>query len=214
MRAVMPMPTRLMRGMANATFQTKLELFRNDGYGWELFASTRCTVHHLLKPPATGDPFDSSAALSETVGIDMPRKIPARLGDRAFAAGKRWTIGDGNFEESYASYLHVVAARPTAATPRLWITIRRFNHISGVWDMLDPQLVQLAWSRNQPDRLGGVAIRQYGWLFAPEEAVADLDIQQGDSFWYADLDHIVQWVPPDPTERREAIFWTNIGEGT
>jgi hypothetical protein len=43
----------------------------------------------------------------------------------------------------------------------------------------------------------------------------DLDVQQGDNFYMSGIgfNAIVEWVPPDPTERREAIFQVNTGEG-
>jgi hypothetical protein len=213
MKTLVAVPSRLLRGQANGMMQDFCEIYRNDGYGWDLKGQSRCNVHHLIKPPVPGDPVDASAASTETVVIMLPRKMEARIGDRVYAKGHRWTLGEGNFSETAASYLHTIGSRPTAATPRFWITIRRWDHTTQTPIILPPQLVQLAWSRNQPDRLGGIAIRQYGWIFSPEEATADLDVQQGDTFFYANLEHTVQWVPPDPTERREAIFWTNIGEG-
>jgi hypothetical protein len=213
MKTLIAMPTRLMRGQANGSMRDMCDIYRDDGYGWEQKGRTRCLVHHLLKPPVSGDPMDANTATTETVGIGIPRSIPARVGDRIYARGHRWTVGDGNFSETYGSYLYVTCARPSAGVPRVWITIRRYNHNTQAWESLSPQLAQVAWSRNQPDRLGGVAVRQFGWIFAPEESATDLDIQQGDSFFFGGEDHTVQWVPPDPTERREAIFFTNTGEG-
>ena len=157
--------------------------------------------------------MDSSAALSQNATIDIPRSMPVKIGMRCHVRDQRWVVGDGNFDESYASYLHLSVARPTAATPRVWVNFRRYDNSTGNWTTLAPQLVQIAWSRNQPDRLGGVAIRQFGWLFSPEEVSADLDVEQGDTFFYDGRSHSVQWVPADSASRREAIFWTNVGKG-
>jgi hypothetical protein len=210
---ILPIPMRWMRGQANSQLRDTVDIYRNDGYGWEHVSRCRGTVHHLLTPPAPGDPVDSSAALSQLATIDIPRHIASRIGDECRVRGKRWIVGDGNFDESYASLLHLSVARPTAATPRTWINIRRFNISTGLWTILAPQLVQISWSRNQPDRLGGVAIRQFGWVFSPEEITDPLDIEQGDTFYYDGRTHSVQWVPADSAGRREAIFWTNVGEG-
>ena len=212
-QTIMPIPARYMRGLANASFRDVIDIYHNAGYGWEHVGRTRGTVHHLLTPPVSGDPVDSSAALTQNATIDIPRSIPAKIGMRCQARGNLWVIGDGNFDETYASYLHLSVARPTAATPRVWLNFRRYNNSTGQWTILAPQLVQLAWSRNQPDRLGGVAIRQFGWIFSPEESTTDLDVQQGDTFFYDGRSHTVQWVPADSAQRREAIFWTNVGEG-
>ena len=214
MKTLMPFPSRYMRSIANASFRDHCDLYRNDGYGWFLAGSTRCTVHHQIRAPSPGDPADASAAESDQVEIAIPIHFPMRIGDHVHAHGKRWTVGDGNFAETYASYLRLSCSRPTAATPRIWITLRRFNPDTQEWDSLSPQLVHVAWSKNQPDRLGGLTIRQFGWIFAPEDAETDLDVEQGDTFYYGGANATVQWVPPDPTERREATFFTNLGEGT
>jgi hypothetical protein len=190
------------------------DIYRNDGYGWVLAGQTRATIHHRLTPPSPGDPADANAANAEYVEIHVPASIPLRMGDRVHARGTRWTVGGGNFTESYGTFNRAIAARPISATPRIWLTIRRPNPSTGQDDVLPPQLVHVAWSKTQPDRVGGVALRHYGWIFAPED-MPDLDVQQGDNFYMSGIgfNAIVEWVPPDPTERREAIFQVNTGEG-
>lgn len=214
MRTTNLFPARYMRGLATGSFRDLCEIRRNDGYGWKVVGSVRCNIHHRITPAIPADPTDASAANAEFVEIHHAESIPSRIGDRVLARGNRWTIGGGNFDETYSSYRRAMAARPIAATPRTWLVLRRWNSALEQFEPLPPQLVQVAWSKNQPDRLGGVAVRQFGWIFAPEEATADLDVQQGDTFYYGGREGLVTWVPPDPTERREAIFQMNIGEGT
>jgi hypothetical protein len=202
-----------MRGLANGSMREAADIYRNEGYGWMLVGQTKCTIHHRITPPVPGDPADANAANAEYVEIHLPVRIPVRIGDRVHARGKRWTVGGGDMDESYGTFNRAVAARPVAATPRIWITLRRMNYGTGMDEIIPPQLVQVAWAKTQPDRIGGEALRQYGWIFAPEE-LGDLNIRQGDTFFYAGTTATVQWVPPDPTERREATFWMNVGEGT
>ncbi len=209
-----PFPSRFMRGLANASMRDMADILRNDGYGWALVGRSKCAIHHRITPPVPGDPSDASAANAEFVEIHLPAKLPIRVGDRVVARGNRWTVGGGDFSETYGTMSRAIASRPIAATPRVWLTIRRINHSLGYEELLPPQLVQVAWFKTQPDRIGAGALRQFGWIFAPEESPLDLDIQQGDTFFYGNTVMTVQWVPPDPTERREATFQANVGEGT
>jgi hypothetical protein len=213
MRAINPWPTRLMQGLASASFRDMADIYRNDGYGWKQIGQVRCAIHHRITPSTPADPTDASAATVEFVEIHMDLSTPIRIGDRVHARGNVWTVGGGNLSETYASFKRAMAARPISAVGAQFITLRRWRHDIQDWEILPPQLVQVAWSRNQPDRLGGVAVRQFGWIFSPT-GNEQLDVQQGDSFFLGGVDAIVTWVPPDPTDRREAIFSTNIGEGT
>lgn len=191
------------------------ELWRSDGYGWGKLTDTRASLRQRLNTPAPDDPVDASAAQAEFMEVHLPWDSPVRIGDqyREKAPGtKIWSIGLVNNEDSYKTYNRCYAARPVAATPVEIITIRRFNQASNTWALHAPQFVQIAWSKNQPDRLGGVAVRQYGHLFAPE-GYTDLDIMQGDTFDLYGLNATVTWVVPDPGQRREALFSVNIGEG-
>lgn len=208
-----PFPMRLMRGQANGQFHDQAEIWRNVGYGWELVGMTKVAIHHRLTPPIPGDPTDATAASLENVEIHAPREFPIFMGDHIKARGTQWTVGGGNLFESYGTFQRILAARPIAATPLTFITLRRWNPTTEVWQSLNPQLVHIAWQKSQPDRLGGVAIRRFGFVLPPEGG-PDLDIIQGDSFFYGGFEHVIQWVPPDPSERREAIFWTNTGEGS
>jgi hypothetical protein len=201
-----------MRGLANASMRDQCDIYRNDGYGWKLAGQSPCTIHHRITPPSPGDPADANAANAEYVEVHLPLRLPVRMGDRVHARGTRWTVGGGAMFESYGTFNRAVAARPISATPRVWLTLRRYNHTSQKEDLQAPQLVHVAWSKTQPDRVGGIALRQYGWIFAPED-MPDLNVQQGDTFYLGGLNGVVQWVPPDPTERREAIFQVNVGEG-
>jgi hypothetical protein len=205
-----------MRGLAKADMREDAEIWRNDGYGWELLTPTKCSLRMRLNQPAAGDPTDASAASSEFMEIHLPTDSPVRIGDhvRVPALGFEWTVGLSNRDDSYQTFTRTYAARPIAATPRVWVTFVRFNHSTGNHEQQPPQLVQLAWSRNQPDRLGGVAVRQFGFLFSTEDAEDNLNIRQGDTFFYGGMSATVTWVPPDPTQRTEAIFSVNVGEGT
>lgn len=214
MRTINPYPTRMMRALAQGTMRDRCEIHRNDGYGWALVGDVRCNIHHRLTPASPGDPQDASAANLEFVEAHIPRHIPLRIGDHVRCRGHQWTVGGGNMSETFGTFNRAMMARPIAATPLQWITLRRIDYSTGVEAMLPPQLVHVAWSKNQPDRLGGVAVRQFGWIFPPEDSLDQLDVRQGDTFYYGGVDATVQWVPPDPTERREAVFLTNIGEGT
>jgi hypothetical protein len=182
MLTINPFPARFMRGLAGASMRHQADIYRNDGYGWQLIAQSKCTIHHRVTPPVPGDPADANAANAEYVEVHLPLSIPVRIGDRIHALGERWTVGGGDLTESYRTFNRAVAARPTSATPRLWINFRRYNHTLGREEVRDPQLVHIAWSKTQPDRLGGIALRQYGWIFAPE-GLPDLDVQQGDTFY-------------------------------
>jgi hypothetical protein len=214
MKTINAYPMRYMRGQAISDFRDRAEIYRNDGYGWVLVGSVRCNIHHRLTPPVPADPTDATGANAEFVEIHLPLDVPVRIGDHIHARNRIWTIGGGNLTETYGTFKRASAARPIAATPLTWITLRRYNHSTNDWDLQAPQLVHVAWSRNQPDRLGGIAVRQFGFIFPPEDDTDSLNVQQGDTFYYGGVDATVQWVPPDPTERREAIFFANIGEGT
>jgi len=213
MSTVNPFPFRMMQAFATGQFTDHAEIWGNDGYGWKLVGLSRCQIHHRLTPAVPADPMDSTAANVEYVEGHFPLAIPIRIGMRVKARGNQWTVGGGNFSESYRTFNRAMMARPIAASPLTWITLLRWNRTLEDWQELPPQLVHVAWSRNQPDRLGGISIRQFGWIFPPENG-ADLDIMQGDSFNLQGLNAVVQWVPPEPTDRREAIFQVNIGEGT
>lgn len=212
MRTVNAFPRRFMQGVATGQFPDQCKVYRNDGYGRRLIGESRCAVHHRITPPDPADPADASAASIEFAEVHLDLRLPVMESDSIEVRGKRWTIGGGNFSETFRTYNRAMVGRPVAATPQQWITIRRYDQGTDTWTALSPQLAHVAWQRSQPDRLGGVSIRQYGFIFAPEDR-ANLDIQQGDSFYYAGRDALVQWVSPDPTERREAIFWMNTGEG-
>lgn len=214
MSAIIPMPFQYMQGLAESHFRDIAEIWTNrEGYGWELSGRVHVNVHHRLTPPAPADPQDASAANLEFCEIHHSKAFQTKIGDRIKVRGQTWTVGDGNFFETYRTYTRVYAARPVSATPRVWVTLRRWNSTTEQWVALSPQLVHVAWSKNQPDRLGGVAVRQYGWIFSPDDFPA-LDVQQGDSFFYSGSDALITWVAPEPTDRREAIFAVNIGEGT
>ena len=213
MRTVNPFPFRFMKGAANGQLLQVGELWRNDGYGWKLIGDVRCNVHHRTTPPIPGDPSDASAASVAFAEIHLSTAIPIRNGDHVTVAGQQWTIGGSNDSEAYGTFIKAIAARPVAATPLQWINVRRPDG-NGDYALLPPQLVQVAWQKAQPDRLGDDSLRRFGFVFPPEGSEQNLDIQQGDSFEYGGYDAIVQWVPPDPTERREATFWINQGSGT
>jgi hypothetical protein len=214
MRTALAFPFQYMQGLAEGQFLDIAEVWTNrEGYGWELSGRVRANVHHRLTPPAPADPQDASAANLEFAEIHHSKDVPSKIGDRIKIRGQTWTVGDGNFFETYRTYTRVYAARPVSATPRQWIELRRYNTTTDDWELLPPQLVHVAWSKNQPDRLGGVAVRQYGWIFSPDD-LPPLDVKQGDSFYFSGSDAVVTWVPPEPTDRREAIFAVNIGEGT
>jgi hypothetical protein len=212
MKTLSPAPTRLMKAAANGAMRSACELWRNDGYGWKLISDMRCNVHHRTTPPIPGDPSDATAASVAFAEIHHATDIPSRNGDHIKVANQIWTVGGSNDSETFGTFIKVIAARPIAATPLTFINVRRPN-TSGSYDLLPPQLVHVAWAKSQPDRVGEDALRRFGAVFAPEGA-ADLDIRQGDSFAYGGMDAIVMWVPPDPTERREATFWVNQGSGT
>lgn len=199
-----------MRGLASSDMRDTGEIWRNDGYGWAKLMDTKASIRYRLNQPAPGDPQDANAAQAEFVEVHTPSGSPIRIGDQYRQDGFVWTIGLSNKSDTYGTYVRSYAARPIAATPRQWITLRRW--IGTSWQLQAPQLVQVAWDKNQPDRLGGVAIRQYGHLFAPEGMV-DLNIEQGDTFDYAGLSATITWVAPEQGSRREAVFSVNIGEG-
>lgn len=205
-------PTKYMRGLAKADMPEIGEIWRNDGYGWGLLTATRASLRQRLNTPAPDDPVDASAAQAEFMEVHLPWDSIIRIGDQYRQDMKIWSIGLVNNEDSYKTYNRCYAARPVAATPIEIITIRRFDQATSQWFMLAPQAMQIAWSKNQPDRLGGVAVRQYGHIFAPE-GYDDLDIKQGDTFDLYGMSANVTWVVPDPGQRREAIFSVNIGEG-
>ena len=207
-----PFPARWMRAQASGSMRDQADIYRNDGYGWKLVGQTKCNIHHRITPPSPGDPADANAANAEFVEVHVPHSIPLRMGDRVHARGNRWSVGGGNFSETYGTFNRAIAARPISATPRIWLTLRRYDHATSAEVLVNPQLVHVAWSKTQPDRIGGIALRQYGWIFAPE-GLPDLDVQQGDTFYLGGANAVVQWVPPDPTERREAIFQIMTGEG-
>lgn len=213
MRTVNAFPSRLMQANAAGQFHDFCKVYRNDGYGRRLIGESRCSLHHRLTPPDPGDPADSSAASVEFAEIHFPIESPIMISDAVETRGHLWTVGGGNFSESYATYKRAMVGRPIAATPQTWITIRRFNHGTQAWQEQPPQLAHVAWQKSQPDRLGGISVRQQGYIFAPD-GYPNLDIQQGDSFFYSGRDAIVTWVTPDPSERREATFSMNIGEGS
>jgi hypothetical protein len=215
MSTISTYPRRYMRGLAGGELRELGEIWRNDGYGYTKLIDTKANIRHRLNTPAPGDPTDATAAQAEFVEVHLPWNSPVRIGDRYKRKEdeKSWVIGLVNATDSYATFIRSYASRPIAATPYIIITLRRFNNTLNSWSLIPPQTMQMAWSRNQPDRLMGVAVRQYGFLFAPE-GFPDLDILQGDTFFYAGLTGTVTWVPPDPGLRREAIFSMNIGEGT
>lgn len=206
-------PAKYMRGLASGQLLATGELWRNDGYGYVKLIDTKATVRHRLNQAAPDDPTDATAAQSEFVEIHLPFSSPVRIGDRYKQGGRSWVVGLTNATDSYGTYVRCYASRPTAATPYVLLTLRRYNRTTNTWTMIPPQTVQLAWSRNQPDRLQGVAVRQYGFIFSPE-GFSDLDVKQGDTFFYNGLNGVVTWVAPDPGLRREALFSMNIGEGT
>jgi hypothetical protein len=209
-----PYPVLMMRGLASGDMHETGELWRNDGYGWELLIETKTNKRLRLNQPASGDPADASAANAEFMEVHLPYDTPARIGDYLKQDELRWLIGLTNKEDSFQTFTRCYATRPIAATPRSWVTFIRYDPSTGLYSPQSPQLVQVAWSKNQPDRLGGVSVRQYGWIFAVEEDPIGLNIRQGDTFAYGGMAAVVTWVPPDPTQRREAIFSVNIGEGT
>jgi hypothetical protein len=206
-------PSRFMEGLAEGQLTETGEIWRNDGYGYTKLMDVRTNIRHRLNQPAPGDPTDATAAQAEFVEVHFKIGTPVRIGDRYKQGGRSWVIGLANTTDSFGTYIRTYASRPIAATPYILISLRRFNRSTNTWSLLPVQTMQMAWSRNQPDRLMGVAVRQYGFLFAPEN-MPDLDIQQGDTFFYNGLSGVVTWVPPDPGLRREAIFSMNIGEGT
>lgn len=213
MRTINPIPTRLMRGTANATFRDLAEIWRNTGYGYEQVGLVRGSLHWPRNQPIPADPTDATAAQVEIMEFHHSVDIPTRIGDKIRSHGHEWVVGNGNFSDSHATFRKLMVARPIAATPRTYIQLRRWSTTLGDWEVLPPQQVQIAWSRNQPDRLGGVAVRQFGWIFAPEEAAVQLDVKQGDTFFYDGKNAVITWVPPDTAQRTEAIFSMNVGEG-
>jgi hypothetical protein len=199
-----------MRGIAHADMIDAGELWRNDGYGWEKLLDTKSSIRFRLNQPAPDDPVDASAAQVEFIEVHLPWNSPVRIGDQYHQDDLSWAIGLANKKDTYQTFVRCYATRPIAATALEWITPRRWNGTA--WVLLAPQLVQIAWNKNQPDRLGGVAVRQYGHILAPEGS-PDLDIEQGDTFYFYGLNANVTWVIPDPGQRREALFSTNVGEG-
>lgn len=206
-------PSRFMQGLAEGQLLEAGEIWRNDGYGYAKLTDTKANIRHRLNTPAPGDPTDATAAQAEFVEVHLPLDSPVRIGDRYIQDVRSWVIGLTNKTDSFGTYVRTYASRPTAATPYVLITLRRYNRNTNSWSLIPVQTVQMAWSRNQPDRLMGVAVRQYGFIFAPEN-MPDLDIQQGDTFFYGGNNGTITWVTPDPGLRREAVFSMNIGEGT
>lgn len=213
MRTANFFPMRLMQANASGQFHSFCKVYRNDGYGRRLIGESRCNVHHRLTPPVPGDPSDASAASVEFAEIHFPIDAPIIISDTVEARGHLWTVGGGNFSEDYGTYKRAMVGRPIAGTPMTWITLRRYNNLSEEWEQRPPQLAHVAWQKSQPDRLGGISVRQQGYIFAPD-GHPSLDIQQGDTFYYSNREALVTWVTPDPSERREATFEMNRGEGS
>jgi len=201
-----------MRGLASGDLREDGAIWRDDGYGFTLLTVTKASVRHRLNQPAPDDPQEATAANAEFVEVHFPWDSPVRIGDKYVQDGRSWVIGLTNITDSYSTFARCYAARPIAATPRQWVSFRRYLQPEQQWIILAPQLVQLAWSKNQPDRLGGVAIRQYGYIFAPED-MPPLDVQQGDTFYLDGMSAVVTWAAPSTGSRREALFAINVGEG-
>ena len=205
--------SRLMRGVANAGMHELCTIERNNGTGWSvLHASTPCNVQHIDYRPTPYDPQDASTETGETVAIHLIRELVIRIGDRVNTTTqplRKWIIGGGNLSESLASFLVLRALRPTAATPYTRIEIIRWNQNTETNIKLPVQVAQVTLSTRVPVPVGQVSQRG-GVIFGPE-GYPPLDIQIGDQFQYAaGMTAYVTWVTPDPSERREAVFYINV----
>lgn len=204
---------RYLIGRANAALRERCALTRNDGAGWTALAEVACSVRHSDQQPAPADPAEATAGTAETVVVMVPLGTPSRTGDRvsllAFPT-RAWTVGAGNWTESRATFLALRAARPTAATARVALTLFRFSEFSSQRTALPPQLAHVILLNRQPQASGQAMVAVEGMLFAPE-GLPDLDVFAGDVFYRNGREHVVTWVNED-APRREASFTMQVGE--
>lgn len=209
------LPSRLMEADAEASLTATCAIDRSGAGAWTtLIASAPCSVRHSEREPAPEDVSEATSASAETVTVRLGHASPVRIGDRVrhLATGRTWTVGATNRTATYRSLTKARAARPTAATPRMSVVLRRYSQETRTWVARPAQEAHIVLSSSQPENAGGQGRVMQGWLFAPEDGLP-LDVQVGDTFLYAGVSARIEWVPPDPVLRREAVFTVNVGEG-
>lgn len=205
-------PSKYLRGVANAGLRDVCVVERNDGNGWGvLHSETPCNIQHIDYRPQPADPADASAENGENVSLHFKRNLPVRTGDRAYVLSsptRKWVFGGGNMNETMATFQLVRAMRPTAATPWTKIVVYRISNPEDDPIALPDQIVQFVLSTRVPAQVG-VSTYKGGIMFGPE-GLPPLDIEIGDTFIYNEMRGYVTWVTPNPSERREATFYLDL----